>query len=102
VFGFDVNRKDMKDDVVPDPKNFTETIYFAFQCSDPASIGVNVAEIEVVRDDEQTPVPGEPTGTVYDVTYKRSGNAGEAHILTFLCGDPEPQFDLRKRAASDQ
>lgn len=86
VFAFDVNVKDMDDEVTPNPGNFKKTIYFAFECSDPASVGVNVAEIEAVSDEEQMPVPT-PDGdseTVHDVTYE--GEDGPVHILTFLCG----------------
>ncbi len=98
VFAFEVNRKDMENDDPANPDNFDETIYFAFECSDPASIGVNVALIESVADDKQRPIPdpgGAPT-TVYDVTYKQK------HILTFLCGNPEPPIDTLKPVSADQ
>ena len=98
VYAFDVNRKDMESGAPPNPNNVTETIYFAFECSDPATIGVNVAEIEVVSDNQQKPVP-DPGGaltTVYDVTY------AQEHILAFLCGNPEPPIDQQRRAANDQ
>jgi len=90
VFSFLVNRKDMDSGAEPDDANFVETIHMAFQCSDPATIGVNVSQIDEVHASKLRPVPdkgGAPT-TVYDVTYDFAG--GPAHILTFLCGDPEP------------
>lgn len=94
VFSFAVNRVDMANGTEPDNSNFRETIHFAFECSDPASIGVDPVNIEVVYENKVKPIKdpaGGPT-TVYDVTYDYAG--GSANILTFLCGDPEPPQDV--------
>ena len=90
VFSFLINRTDMANNVEPDDANFKETIHFAFECSDPASIGADPAQIEVIYKNKMRKIP-DPSGapaTVYDVTYEFEG--GKEHILTFICGDPEP------------
>ncbi len=102
VFAFLVNRKDMASGAAPVDANFKETIYFAFECSDPKSIGVDVTRIDEVHESKQRGITdlGGAATTVYDVTYDYAG--GPAHILTFLCGDPEPPVDQPVPVADDQ
>ncbi len=103
VFSFVVNRVDMANGTEPDDANFKETIHFAFECSDPASIGADPAKIDVIYANAMRKIP-DPRGapaTVYDVTYEFAG--GKEHILTFTCGDPEPPTDIgTKPTPADQ
>lgn len=92
VFARLVNRQDMEDGVEADPANFTETIYFAFECSNPASVGEDLAQIKPVEPANQKAIHdpcGAPT-SVYDVTYQPEDGTEKVHILTVLCGNPEP------------
>ena len=90
VFTYKINRVDLLSGAEPVDANFRETIHFAFECQDPAVIGVDTAQIPEITSQNRRALPDPQSSetTVYDVTFKYAGGTAEAHILTFLCGDP--------------
>jgi hypothetical protein len=91
LFSYKYNKTDLENNVDPPATgNFLETFDFAFECQNPAEINYPANQIPEITDRERVALPdNNGTTTVYDVTLSHSGNTAEAHILTFLCEDPD-------------